>query len=256
MKTIEKIHADFDNAEAILKEISQEREAAATALTVPQEDKEHEDGKFLQSIGFNNTTLAKKVKDFNDLSSTVSKQKKRGIEVSNNISETVKIYQDIFPFHKFILYSQVIQICEKYNLCLGPASFFKGEIPQKNIDELKQFPFEKWKEEHTDKMLYFAIEKAICEQPNGTDSKAISNYICAPKNEFDMEGKAMVGREIYDKTRRDSLETTKLPKIERLPKDPIVLLPVKTKIGEPGFIVVTKWGIEADDVGLQVGINN
>ena len=260
MTTIEKIHSDFDTGVEILKEISDERQRKGDAIEVPQEEKDYNDGVYLKKLGFGKTALAQKVDEFNTLSADAKRKKSSNFKISESIREVVQFYQGTFPFHKFILYSQVINICEKYNLYLSPAPFYNGEIPQKNIEEMKNFPYEKWASEHSSKEARLSSQKPICEQiTSSMRSGPVKMYICAPLNEFDMTGNTSVGREIYEKTDRDKsgVREFKLPKREILPKDPIILLPVQVDpLRELGFIVVTKWGEEANDPALQVGINN
>ena len=261
MTTIEQIHSDFDTAVEILTEISDERQRKANAIEIPQEEKDYQDGVYLKNLGFEKTELAKKVDKFNSFASEVKQKKNSNFKISDSIREVVQFYQNIFLFHKFILYSQVIKICEKYNLYLSPAQFYNGEIPQKNIEEMKNFPLEKWNGNiYESRRASMNLSKPICEQiPSSMKSGPARMYICAPLNEFDMEGNTSVGREIYQKGNRDKagILEFKLPKKEKLPKDPIILLPVQVSpLMELGFIVVTKWGEEANDLALQVGINN
>ena len=262
MTTIEEIHNEFDGAVETLLEISNERQRIAESLEVPKEEKEHLDGLFLKEMGFGKSVLAKKVEEFNSVTSDLKNQKRKGVEISNSINDLVSRYQDIFPHHKFILYSQVIKICEKYNLYLAPAGYYKGDIPSKNIEEMKNFPYDR----ATDEKLIPSLseDKPVCEQIFDNSGSfgygGVKNYICAPLNEFDMSGNTQVEREIYGKSRRDNVKMGEFKMIKRpkpMPKDPIILLPVKAKeLNELGFIVVTKWGLEASDPGLIVGANN
>lgn len=261
MTTIEQIHSDFDTAVETLIEISDERQRKGDAIEIPQEEKDYQDGVYLKQLGFEKTALAKKVDEFNNLTADVKRKKSSNFKISESIKQVVQFYQDTFPFHKFILYSQVIKICEKYNLYLSPAQFYNGEIPQKNIGEMRNFPFKKWDmTEYDNRRVRLNPQKPICEQITASKNSGLAKmYICAPLNEFDMEGNTSVGREIYQKGSRDKMGILefKLPKREKLPKDPIILLPVKVEpLMEIGFIVVTKWGEEANDPSLQVGINN
>ena len=263
MTTIEQIHNEFDTAVETLVKISKDRQEIADSIEIPQEEKDYQDGVWLKELGFEKTELARKVDEFNDMSSTAKHKKRQSSEISTNINETVLQYQTIFPFHKFILYSQVIKICEKYNLYFGPAQFYQGNIPKKNIEEMKNFPYEKWDErEFNDLHQGFSLSKPVCETAasGGERHGNARHYICAPLNEFVQDGNTTVGKEIYKKAGRDSIaiKDFKMPKKVKLPKDPIILMPVRTsKIkGEVGFIVVTKWGEEANDPGLAVGLNN
>ena len=59
-------------------------------------------------------------------------------DISEN-SETIKLYKDKYPFHKFIFKSQLMRICEKYDLYVRDPEFFIGDIPTKNIDDMRSF---------------------------------------------------------------------------------------------------------------------
>lgn len=43
--------------------------------------------------------------------------------------------------YKFILKEQLERVCEKYNLYVRPLSFFAGDIPEKNIQDMMEFKF-------------------------------------------------------------------------------------------------------------------
>ena len=178
MNTIEQIHSDFDTAVETLLEISNQRQQIAESLEVPQEEKDHADGLFLKEMWFGNAALAKKIEEFNNLTDSVKSQKRHGVEVSKSINSLVQKYQTLFPFHKFILYSQVIQICEKYNLYLSPSDFYKGEIPARNIQEMRDFPYDRAEEVK----LTMNLSRPVCEQINGERYEKTRNYICGPFN--------------------------------------------------------------------------
>jgi len=257
--TIEQIHEEFDTAAEKLVTISQERQRIAESIEVPQEETDYEDGKFLKSMGFSNSVLAKKATEFETGKSLITSDKQRNSEISKKIDKVVQNYQTLFPFHKFILYSQVIKICEKYNLYLAPAKYFKGEIPLKNIEEMKKFP---WGDAKENGMVKLSSSQGVFEQAQSSHAldEGVSNYICAPLNDFNKDGSTTVGREIFNKPRIEkevNIKNFKYVRPVKAPKDPIILVPVKAgPLNEVGFIVVTKWGLEANDAGLQVGINN
>ena len=254
--TTEKIHEEFDTAAEKLVAISQERERIAESTKIPQEETDYEDGKFLKSMGFSNSVLAKKAAEFETSKNLVTSDKTQNVEIAKKINTVVQKYHTLFPFHKFILYSQVIKICEKYNLYLAPAKFFQGEIPAKNIEEMKNFPWDNLK----DQKFGLSNSEPVFNQINTTKYNSISNYICAPLNDFNKERATTVGREIFEKPQIEKeigLRTFKYERPIKQPKDPIILVPVTVSpLDEIGFIVVTKWGIEANDTELQVGLNN
>jgi len=256
--TIEQIHEEFDTAAEKLIAISKERQKIAESIEIPQEETDYEDGKFLKSLGFSNSVLAKKVAEFETGKNLITSDKTRNFEISKKIDLTVRKYQALFPFHKFILYSQVIKICEKYNLYLSPAMFFKGQIPVKNIEEMKKFPWDKYKHKAVSRSLY--PNSPVFKQIKGSGTYInSSNYICAPLNDFNIEDATTIGREIFERPEIEkevNIHNFRYERPKKQPKDPIILVPVKVDLDEIGFIVVTKWGIEANDSKLQVGLNN
>jgi len=266
MTTIEQIHAEFDTAVDKLVQISEERQKAAESTVIPKEEQDYEDGKFLESIGFSNTSLAKKANEFDQSLSRITSSKEQNIEISKKIDEVVRKYQSAFPFHKFILYSQVLKICEKYNLHLAPSVYYKGDIPKKNIEEMKNFPWNRLQKDDKHGNQKFSIfldhRYPIFTQNKGYTgyTSLNSNYICAPLNEFNLEGTSIIGKEIFEEFRESTdakIKNFKYRKPVKLPKDPIILVPVNSKpLLEPGFLVVTKWGPEAEDPSLVVPQNN
>ena len=263
MTTIEQIHSDFDTAVENLLSISAKRQRIADSIEIPQEEKDYKDGIWLREIGFGNTNLAKKASEYDNIAGKAISNKEQEMRSSEKIKNLVQKYQSLFPFHKFILYSQVIQICEKYNLYISPSKFYKGNIPKKNLEELKNFPFDVWEKSGSDYSDHLTLlsNSPICNQ-SGSRTRSLnlnkSLYICAPLNEFELEKTENIGKEIYEKPMREINPLKfRLPEKQKAPKDPIILLPViATELNEIGFIVVTKWGKEADDINLQVGINN
>lgn len=83
-----------------------------------------EKGDFLSNIGFKESIATKL---YNELA---NKQ--------NIIQEYENKYKGLY---KFILEPQLERLCEKYNLFVRPTRFYKGDIPTKNIQDLKNFRF-------------------------------------------------------------------------------------------------------------------
>lgn len=263
MNRIEMIHRDFDTAVETLVKIADEKQKSASQLNEPKPQSDYEDGKFLESIGFVNTVKAIKAKDFDSGKGKIVNVKTASAKESKAIMNIIQKYQTIFPFHKFILYSQVINICEKYNLFLAPVEMYKGDIPSKNIEELKNFDFKTYKSSGC--VPNIDGNEPICAQAlqiNKYNTEYIKMYICAPRAEFIVGKNTLcIGKELYN-DHNASEHSLKHPfkfkaQLKPAPKDPIVLIPVQAfELGQIGFIVNTKWGLEANDPALQVGINN
>lgn len=257
MDTIEKIHQDFDLAVDRLKKIAEDRKKEAESLKNPQKSEFFDDAQFLDDLGFRNVSIVDQKNNYKKTVEKINKERRQKSHVSESIERNIELFTNIFPFHKFILYSQVIQICEDYNLYLGPVSFYKGNIPQKNIDEIKNFPFDTYRSGDFDRWLRLVPHEPICNQRMEKEhfSNGISLYICAPLNEFNRKNTNITGKEIYEN--KFDLNPLRLEIPKKMPKDPIVLLPVRVKgLNDPGFIVITKWGKEAEDSRLVVPMNN
>ncbi|HTI12486.1 MAG TPA: hypothetical protein VL832_28130 [Puia sp.] len=146
-------------------------------------------------------------------------------------------YAARYPGYKFITLAQVEKICAKYNLVCGQSEDYKGDIPEKNVREIESFRVD---ESDIELSLFdhftFAIDLTRC-MPNfgfeglprpqlDVEPAKKPSYkfkICAPEKDFDMAQSKKQGFFL-------------------VPKDPIVLSQVKG-----GFLVVTKWGLEASD---------
>lgn len=266
MFTVKEIHNDFDVAIESLLKFSIERKRMAESIVAPSVYDEYEDAKFLDSIGFTNSKIVNKLKEFDKVKDITVSNKVKLNKESEEISKIVSYMQEKFPFHKFIFYSQVINICEKYGLYLGGSSLYGGDIPIKNINEMKNFPMDRYFGINFGNNIGLDIPKLkgsepICAYEKGyneyNNSKKPSMYICAPYKEFIHKGTSTVGKEIFldsGLSIKDIIETVRVRRI--MVKDPIVLLPVYSNSMGIGFLVVTKWGEEANDSSLVVPGNN
>lgn len=225
-EVIAEIHSDFDSAsERLLKE--------AKDIVAQDAGK----GDRLRSLGFNN---ALPVKESDDV-------RKAQYEIKQ-LAERVSYFNQWYPHNKFITEESVKKICEKYGLVFADAQYYKGDVPEKNLREMEQFvlrnedmvndsfgsfvgnirsrmmgidwgygfilPRGSWNESPLPSYEY--------EEPKATEP---SFKICAPEKDFDT---SMLSRQGH--------------KLELNIPDPIVLQPVKG-----GYLIVTKWGLEASD---------
>ena len=167
-----------------------------------------------------------------------------------------------YPLFKFITHKDIDVICNKYNLVYAPVDRYKGDVPQKNIDEIEAFL-----EKMGDKVIHVGVRhycpnachneelrdrfKKWCNlQPDtcsveetyakwvemGGDANELSItktvdftakdvlFICAPKQDMDLSGLVENGN------------TYHVP-------DPVVICKVPK-----GGLIVTAWGPEAVDV--------
>ena len=258
-KIVERIHEEFDTATKQLINISILTKQKSETLIIPKLDKLVKDGIFLNDIGFVNVNIAKDASKYKSISKKTVEDKQNLLKQSKEIDETITEYKKLFPFHKFISYSQVLKILEKYNLYLGHSSIYKGVIPEKNIHEIKLFPI--------DRLPNFLIPNINIKEPlcvaesttnnfNIVDRRskpAINFYICAPETNFILNNILKIGHELVKDGEFNQKSFKELRKIKKLaPKDPIVLVPVKTTLDMLGFMIVTKWGLEANDTSLVV----
>lgn len=241
---IEKIHNEFDTAGDKL---------LAEANEVLNGNYDIQKGERLQRLGFTNSRAAVDADTVNKMKVEKKKQ-----------AETVEYFRTFYPNNKFITEELVKKICEKYNLVFGAINYYKGDVPEKNITEMENF---KLREEDKDdcydyenydysglgsmsnmsalqnlgsrgnldfereRMYQRAMMQAQRPRykatPNGKKTQQVFK-ICAPETDFDMTHMVRSGH-----------------KIELHIPDPIVLQPVKN-----GYLIVSKWGLEAEDAEL------
>lgn len=258
---IEKIHLEFDTAVDNLIEISNNYKLSTKKEVI--KDSTYET---LSNLGFNNSVVVSKYNKEKEITNNINLEIQNKQNISKNIDKDVELYKNLYPFHKFILYSQVINICKKYNLVIGKVNYFNGEIPEKNAKEIASFKYERY---HFDRPRgYYNIgEEGIFSSilnpemdlsyrsSHPIESNKPSLVICAPLNNF-ISDLLVIGNEVIKgvyKGKTYEEYKKELMKIE----DPIVLFPVKqSNQKQCGFIVVSKWGNEANDLDLQVDLAN
>ena len=119
-----------------------------------------------------------------------------------------QLYIDKYPDNLFLVERDVKHICEKYNLVMGEAKHYIEQIPPTNQKEI------------------IAFTKLIKEEDRVRSDR--DRYeVLAPRKEFN-------SRLISDKDKKWKLSLPITP-------DPIVLCAVNG-----GYLVVSKWGKEAD----------
>ena len=135
------------------------------------------------------------------------------------ISKNVIYFKVRYPNNKFITEEMVNTICKRYNLVFGDVSYYEGDIPERNILEMENFKLNN--EDFTTESDFVHYQKVY------VSYKPIFK-ICAPESEFDMTYLERIGN-----------------KLELHIPDPIVLQPVNG-----GYLIISKWGLEADDKDL------
>lgn len=146
-----------------------------------------------------------------------------------------------YPFKKIISLSQIKELCKKYNLILGEIQYFKADIPEKNLVEIEKFM-------ETFDRYDLGMKKVITEiiySRHSPDSWEKYGYvpgemqIVAPQTDF---------QSYYIESSR--IEDGVVSEINVVyPEDPIVVLPLRTSDDKEAelFLIVTAWGIEAQD---------
>jgi hypothetical protein len=222
-ETIEKIHNDFDTAgEKLLAE----------AKEILSDAKSADKGERLKKLGFGSSVSSVKAADY---------------AAKKELAALIEYYNVYYPNNKFITEKMVVEICKKYGLICGSSHSYKGDVPLKNLNEMESF---KLREEDMRRIDYstYSHDPAtgrIFYDPNGkyygaycvgvwghhfeTKPKEETHHfekgsfkICAPSNDFEMSNSVLKG-------------------VFLIP-DPIVLQPIKG-----GYLIVTKWGLEAND---------
>lgn len=230
-ETILKIHNDFDSAsEKLLGE--------AKRIIANSNEDVISKGERLNALGFK---AAKAVVE--------SREQQRAKRDSEILAETIMYFKQWYPLNKFITNKEVKAICEKYNLVFGEAEYYKGDIPEKNIKEIESFVLRQEDKERKTNVDDYLMRRKIKRdmefalamvsssrtpptyEPYNPPSYTTERFeqppfkMVAPESDFDMKHMVKTGHEI----------TYHIP-------DPIVLQPVKG-----GYLIVSKWGLEASD---------
>lgn len=222
---IKGIHDEFDTAgEKLLAEAK-----LILAGNAPTDK-----GERLKKLGFNSSASAIQFDKIN------AERKEK-----EELATLIEYYQQWYPNNKFITEKVVKSICEKYGLLSAEVRHYKGDVPLKNIAEIEVF---KLREDDMQSYNLYLQRQFLRAQINMRHRNSLSREfmggadfeptteqltervfhapplnICAPEKDFDMSYLVKKGYKL------------ELP-------DPIVLQPVKG-----GFLIVSKWGLEAED---------
>ncbi len=198
----------------------------------------------LVSLGFNSTKEVQyadtEIKRLNEI---------RAENIRNaDLVEAINYFSFKYPHYKFISEDSVKKICEKYGLKYSKVDRYIGTVPDKNVQDMKNFKidasdecyYEEFFGFRTRDISYFSFEqmKARKEREYAghimrytlgyTEHNKCQLEIAAPKSDFNLE----------------NMEEKDSQLIEIL--DPVVLKPVFFK-GKKHYLVVTAWGLEASD---------
>lgn len=249
MNVIEEIHNSVDSAVDRLKQISTNYSNHKVELLDVNEKAEK-----LKNLGFKNIPIVTEYENNNNINIKNANQISTLHNKAEGINYDLARYSKIYPFHKFIYYSQLVAICEKYKLVLGPVDCYKNDIPEKNMDEIIKFDYDK----SLPYRLHINQTRFLFNQTYDYYSRTSGTplYICAPKRDF-INDISQIGIEVIKNNKNNVISLKDFIRNAMAPKDPIILLPVSSAVkGQIGFIVLSKWGNEANDPGLTVSINN
>lgn len=179
--------------------------------------------------------------------------------------QLITSYQQKYPFNKFITHEAAIAICKKYGLVLGDASMYKGTIPNVKLQEI-----ERSKIDVEDKVVAFVVNddnepiRGLIAKDFNTDyTKSClrsKNYFYVSTDAEFRKHNNLFGMSTYAKINFDMaclkicapIKEMIIPKGKQVKNhtivdvpDPIVLQPVKG-----GYLIVSKWGLEASDSSL------
>ncbi len=254
MKTIvEEIHNEFDTAADRM--LAEANEILAVGFEVQKEAR-------LASLGFARSKQA------------------TAVDKASEAAKLIQHYKHSYPAHKFITEDAVRDICKRYKLLLGGVDKFVGDVPEKNLAEIESFvvkeedykkPFEwmsglswfnspstfGWLDEiqSTGRMFRAGVDPVSIDtettgivtaraRQTGKTSDMLQAYGMALHAQSEKKAKEAIKPkfEICAPEKDFNTQNMKKKGHKLVPEDPIVLCPVKG-----GYLVVSKWGLEASD---------
>lgn len=238
-EVIAEIHESFDTAsEKLLND--------AKAILAGSYDIEK--GERLKNIGFTN---AKKAVE----ATVVVTEKKKNEE----LAKLIEYYQMHYPNNKFITEEKTKEICKKYGLLCGNTEYYTSDVPEKNLSEIENFKLREedmekithgwYKIHHGDRMAFYVpSNKNEADARYGSYERCMWGYSFndypedTPHHFLKEALKICASVKDFDTT---NMRIENGYKLELNLPDPIVLQPVKG-----GYLVVSKWGLEAEDNDL------
>lgn len=200
-----------------------------------------EKGKRLRALGFVST---QEVKEAQQETNRLSELKKENLK-KESLVRAIEYFSFKYPHYKFITEESVKKICSKYGLIYGDIKYYKGTVPDINLDHIEKFKIAKedkcysitvirrWEFKNGSSTSFVNLETYLNTEALFTSSESTSKSICsmeivAPSEDFDM-------------TRME----VKDHKLSAIP-DPIVLQPVFFE-DYKYYLIVTAWGEESSD---------
>jgi len=238
------IHNEFDSVTDKL---------LAEAKRILSTDYNTEKGERLGKLGFTNS------KPVIESIKAIELKKKQ-----KEIAEWVEYYQMYYPNNKFITEDALKEICNKYGLIYAAANLYLGDVPEKNILEIEKFTLRN-EDKDAHRCCYFDPDhfnamyyqmRGLSTIPANRDRVKIWGWYelnqwgsytchsCEKDVEVEYTKKPMEIAAPPSLFKKEGMKVENFKLVE-IPKDPIVLQPVKN-----GYLIVTKWGLEGKDESL------
>lgn len=236
-EVIAEIHNEFDTSTERLLNKAKEIIGKGDKIKINKAER-------LKAIGFNNSAPVVQTQK------QVEEEKE-----SERVAELIMYYRQWYPNNKFITEKEVENICKKYGLIFAETKYYIGDIPLKNLEEIEKFYLRQedkikrtnvddWFDNRRASMMLQAQATALSSLsgiPRGIQS-SLPSYDSMPtvtaERFIQPSYKICASNKDFD-TRYMRIEDGY--KLENIP-DPIVLQPVSG-----GYLIVSKWGLEASD---------
>jgi len=223
---IKEIHDDF------YTEVDRLLAEANIQQTIDKDENLIERAKRLERLGFSNVKIVTKANAQIKSASTIEIN---NIE-RNRLIEAITYFTQKYPQYKFITRASVIKLCQKYNLVLGSVEQYTGNVPEKNLLEIENFKIDK------NDTCYIRGSRDWSSDVENYDAAMMYNKTYSSSRKYIKEPFNIVAPEKDFNIKEDQ----KVSNFQIVPKDPIVLQSVIYN-NRSYFLIVTAWGIEADD---------
>jgi hypothetical protein len=275
--TVKQIHEEFDRASDILLVMPEDN--------FPKKETIKEKAERLKKLGFiRNSEVSASERFDKDRESYL-----KSLEEQRTAHEFAQKYRAKYPDIKFITQKQLGEICEKYNLVAKPVSEYVGEVPEQKLFEIEYWLDEIEDADMPDDIFVYGLRvydkdenikikrdmevrsvimgrhlplylpdycysKYFRHEHEGKTPLSESELIKAFKGEGAPEEDILMPNIQMDRFLNSGLVIAAPESMFRSPQknlDPIVLQPVNG-----GYLVIAKWGDEANDPALTVpGLN-
>lgn len=159
------------------------------------------------------------------------------------------------PFYKFLTPDELVDVCKTWGLCWGKAELYKGELPEKNLQDIEKFSMG---------LIFQSYRNGEYSEYDHQDHNDLTwDYFSEKQKTRLLQGYSVAKGPIFNRRRfripkfqfeilaprKDFVKGTfkKGVKIEPIVKDdPIVVTQVRPGV----YAIVTAWGPEAEDLRI------